>query len=455
MKKILFTFTLLIAFIPFVVNADTDLTIMPIDTNDWGDGTILKSGGKYLLIDVTSASETDLLDFLSDNNINEYDLYLSHYHSDHYGGDNQLTIDGSTSICLMEYLLRYQKVEGATHKISKLYLPDPNICNRYEEDDRTSANGNLCENAYLALFGAAYESGTEVVLLGTRSEEDVHSSFTFGNTTAKVLYIADEIDDLTGISLDKKNTIINNSSLVTMFTNGRTKFLSAGDIEEVTEKKIIDLGIDISADIFKLNHHGIQKGSEISNTLNFINKVKPKYSYLQFKIEGNPWGYDYSTIKQSIDNLSSFSNIYTNQVNGDIRFEIKNDVITPIVEKNSYTVTVNYKDKKDDKILDSRTYQFNGSIYSNELKYHLYDYEKEFAGYTADPNNSIQTSGVLKENVTYNLYYSKPEEDKAGQQSNSTKPAIKNPETSLLFGYELLIPLVLISGITYIVVRKK
>ena len=122
-----------------------------------------------------------------------------------------------------------------------------------------------------------------------------------------------------------------------MFTCDKTKFLTAGDIEQYTENIIFESNLDLTADILKLNHHGIQKGNEISNTENFIYSVNPKYAYFQFQFDSNPYNYDYSHVEQSIKNLSHFSNIYVTGVNDNIKFVIKDDVITPIVEKNKKT----------------------------------------------------------------------------------------------------------------------
>ena len=52
------------------VKAANDLTIMPIDLSEWGDSTLLQSGGEYLLIDAGYGKTTTILDFLINNNVN-------------------------------------------------------------------------------------------------------------------------------------------------------------------------------------------------------------------------------------------------------------------------------------------------------------------------------------------------------------------------------------------------
>ena len=389
LKKLLI-FILILVFKLNIVHAATDLTIMSINTSDWGDATLLQSSGEYLLIDVSYGESTQILDFLINKKVKKFDLYLSHYHGDHYGYNNKLKIDDK-SMDLMEYMLRNSKKGGYKdyiYEINTLYLPDSKICE--------VAKDSYCTKKYNSLTTAANEMGIKIVILNT------NSTFKFGNTTAKVLYLNTNESDF----VNETGSILNNCALVTKFTNGKTTFLTAGDIEQTTEKKLLKLGINISADIFKLNHHGLQYKKEISNTEEFLKKVNPKYSYVQFN-ENSQWNYKYNAIKTSIDNLSGYSNIYNTDINGNIKFVIKNDVITPVVDKNSYKITINYIDTDTNERLDSKTYEFAYAFYGNEIKYHLYDYRKEFNGYKLDTDiNVIEATGVLKENKVYNLYYS-------------------------------------------------
>ena len=64
----------------------------------------------------------------------------------------------------------------------------------------------------------------------------------------------------------------NNNSLVLYFTIENINFLFTGDIEEDIEKEFDNLNVDV----LKISHHG----SETSTSMNFLNKVKPKYSII-------------------------------------------------------------------------------------------------------------------------------------------------------------------------------
>lgn len=383
MRKYIYMFLLMCFISPYSVFADTNLTIMPIETSDWGDATLLESNGEYMLIDVAYGESTDILDFLDSNKVTKLDLYLSHYHSDHYGSRNELMVeDYSSTMSLMEYIIRSDKYDVGT-----LYLPDDLICK--------NKSLSWCNNLIKRLINASNEKNTEVVML------NVGSKFALGNTTAEVLYLNN--DETIASNVD---TLINNSSLVTMFTNGKTKFLTAGDIEKITENTILENEIDISADIFKLNHHGIQIGSEISNTKNFIDAVKPKYSYFQFNT--TEYSYGYNAVQQSIINLSQYSNIYANGINGNIKFVIKNDVITPIIEKNVRKITINYIDEESNEKLDTREYDFSYNLYDENVNYHLYDFEKNFQGYVVNDETLLfDTTGFLENDITYDITYNK------------------------------------------------
>lgn len=402
-KRVLFFLLMIIS--PSVAIAKTNLTIMPIETSNWGDSALLESNGEYLLMDVTYGAPTEssindpdsVLEFLIANNVKKFDLYLSHYHNDHYGSYNKLTTTGN-AMSLMKYILLNENegnYKGYKYDISTLYLPDPKIC--YDSD----LTG--CEIVYEGLKSAAESKGIEVIVLTTGSK------FSFGNTNAEVLHINTDAMIIDSDLVPDKDSLINNSSLVTMFTNGKTKFLSAGDIEQYTENYLVSLGIDVSADIYKLAHHGFQNlqgpGGSVSNIKKFIDRVNPKYTYFQYRTSSNC---TYDLIATSINNLSSYSNLYTTQLNGNLKLVIEDDEITPIVKKNGYTITLNYIDKENNEILKSRTLAFNNNLYGNNINYYLYDYDEYFNGYTiSNENEQIIQSGVLTENKIYNIYYTK------------------------------------------------
>lgn len=426
MKKHILFYILIFIF-PGVIFAKTNLTIMPIDTPNWGDATLLESNGEYLLIDVTQAAANEsssndndaVLDFLIANNVTKFDLYLSHYHYDHFGGYNKLTTTGN-AMGLMKYILLNENegnYKGYKYDVGTLYLPDPKIC----YDSELTA----CEKTYEKLKEVAELKGIDVVVLTTGSK------FSFGNTNAEVLHVNTDAMIIDSELVPDKDSLINNSSLVTMFTNGKTKFLSAGDIEQYTENYLVSLGIDVSADIYKASHHGFQNiqtpGGSVSNIKKFVDRVNPKYAYFQYRTSSTC---TYDLIATTINNLLGYSNLYTTQLNGNLRLVIEDDEITPIVQKNGYTITLNYIDKESNEILKTKTLSFNNNLYGNSINYYLYDYDKYFNGYTiSSENEQIVQSGVLTENKTYNVYYTKNNYTLTVKHIDENGEKIKEDET--------------------------
>jgi competence protein ComEC len=70
---------------------------------------------------------------------------------------------------------------------------------------------------------------------------------------------------------------LNNSSLVIKLIYGRTGFLLTGDIETEVEQELAESGVDLSADVLKVSHHG----SDASNSQEFLEKVKAKIAVIQ------------------------------------------------------------------------------------------------------------------------------------------------------------------------------
>lgn len=78
----------------------------------------------------------------------------------------------------------------------------------------------------------------------------------------------------------------NNSSVGIVLENGENRFLFTGDAEEEAERDIIDRGIDITADVYKVAHHG----SKTATSEQFLEKVDPAYAVISVG-EDNRYGH--------------------------------------------------------------------------------------------------------------------------------------------------------------------
>lgn len=88
------------------------------------------------------------------------------------------------------------------------------------------------------------------------------------------LKLGDMTIDVLSPSKSYDNT--NDSSLVVKITYGKTKFLFMGDASKSVENDLIEQGIDVSADVIKLGHHG----SKTSSGEKFLQRVNPNIAVI-------------------------------------------------------------------------------------------------------------------------------------------------------------------------------
>jgi len=105
---------------------------------------------------------------------------------------------------------------------------------------------------------------------------------------------------------------LNNSSIVAKLNCGENKFLLAGDIEEDIEEKLLKADIDLSAHVFKANHHG----SDVSNTEDFLNAVNPEIIVIPVGAD-NKFGHPNGRIMKRFENLQA--EIYRTDMDGTIK----------------------------------------------------------------------------------------------------------------------------------------
>lgn len=78
----------------------------------------------------------------------------------------------------------------------------------------------------------------------------------------------------------------NDYSIVVKVTFGNTSFLLTGDAEAVSESQMLSKGLDLSATVLKVGHHG----SKSSTGQSFLDKVNPKYAVICVG-KGNSYGH--------------------------------------------------------------------------------------------------------------------------------------------------------------------
>ena len=343
--------------------AQMKLEVIDYLDEGFGDGQMLSSGGSRLLIDTYSGGSWDALDnWLNDRKYMDFDIYISHYHGDHMGNVENILNDGK-------------------YKVNKLYLPDYGYMtgsNSYMQDYR-----NRCES----MMSTASAKGVEIVQLVR------DSIFTVGDVLAEVLWGAEYEND------NHDTDYINNNSLVTRFTCGNTRYLNAGDIEVATEFDMLEAGVDLSADICKLSHHG----GDTSNTYDFLEAVGAEFYYYNYCGDTpsvfspkDSWTY------WSVHDAQELGNVASVRYNGNITYGVYDDVVSQELERNYTRQTIYLYDPEDpDKLRGIVTQDFNKAAtkYIDDRAYGGYDYSTTFR------ENSYADDGWLIGNGDTQYYY--------------------------------------------------
>ncbi len=123
---------------------------------------------------------------------------------------------------------------------------------------------------------------------------------------------------------------LNDYSVGIKLTYGANSFLLAGDIQETSEKEMLENGIDLSADVLKLSHHG----SSTSNKNSFLDKVDPEYAVISVGT-GNKYEHPHSETMQAMKDRAV--NVYRTDEQGTIIFTSDGSAIT--VNAEPYIIT--------------------------------------------------------------------------------------------------------------------
>lgn len=201
-----------------------------------GDATLVTCDGHSMLIDAGDNTKgTAVQQYLQKQKVKRLDyLVLTHPDSDHIG--------------------------GAPVIVTKFNIDNVFMSN-YEKDNKTY------RNLIQALDNKRLKYTTPKV--GT--------TYQLGTAEITILAPNDKYDNP------------NDASIALMVQNGDNKFLFTGDAEEDAEKDMLDSGLELSADVYKVAHHG----SKTSTSEKFFEAVSPTYAVISCG-EGNSYGHPHS-----------------------------------------------------------------------------------------------------------------------------------------------------------------
>lgn len=244
--------------IEVVENIEGNIEVHFIDVGH-GDSMLIKQNNFSMLIDAGDRGYGDTVaSYIRDKGIDKLDyVILTHPHSDHIGGAKEVI---------------------AGFEVGKVIMPKVTHTTQvFESLLRTIQSKGL--KITTPIVGDVYELGS-----------------------AKFTILAPNKNSYSNL---------NNYSVVIKLEYGNNSFVLTGDAEKESENEIVNNGINISADVLKLGHHG----SSTSTNENFFKAVNPTYAVIQVG-EGNRYNHPDDSVTRKLEENNV--KIYRNDLNGNI-----------------------------------------------------------------------------------------------------------------------------------------
>jgi competence protein ComEC len=238
---------------------DGKLKVLFLDVGQGGSQLLISPSGKTMLIDAgNNDKEQTMLAYLKQYRIEKLDLVVgTHPDADHIGGLDKV-IDHTS--------------------VGSIYMP------------RISSNTKTFESLLESIKNKNLQVQTAKAGLVLDWDEAVK---------LEMVAPVGTYDDP------------NNMSAVIKVTYGNTTFLLTGDAEALSEKDMIKSGVDLSAMVIGVGHHG----SKSSTTLSFLKKVNPRYAIIQSGKDNN-YGHPDKTILSRLKKAGA--EVYRNDLQGTI-----------------------------------------------------------------------------------------------------------------------------------------
>lgn len=263
-----------------VVNVRKDVVEVHFIDVGQGDAILVEADDAAMLIDAGENNKGSLVvDYLKNHHITKLDYIIgTHPHSDHIGG--------------MDTVLK-------AFPVDKVILPSVSHTTKTFED----------------VLDAIEEKNLKITkpLVGT--------SYSLGSASFTILSPTSEpYQDM------------NNYSIVIKLTYGKNSFLFTGDAEKLVEKELLKSGLDLSADVLKLGHHG----SASSSSQDFLDAVNPSHAVICVG-KNNDYGHPHVETMQLMQDLNV--KLYRTDLQGTVVFT--SDGKTIAVNTSPYKITEN------------------------------------------------------------------------------------------------------------------
>ena len=220
---------------PIPENADFSVVFLDVGQ---ADASLVLCEGKSMLIDGGNVADSDIIyTVLEKRGISHLDYVVcTHAHEDHVGG-----LSAALHACT----------------VGTVYSP---VTDHDSECFRTFTR-------------TAAEQGAELTV------PEPGDSFRLGSARVDIL------------ACDPEAAETNNTSIVLKVVYGETSFLFTGDAEYEVEQTLLESGVDLSATVLKVGHHG----SDSSTTYRFLNEVMPQFAVISVAKE-NSYGHPTETV---------------------------------------------------------------------------------------------------------------------------------------------------------------
>lgn len=109
--------------------------------------------------------------------------------------------------------------------------------------------------------------------------------------------------------MDENN--LNDASIGVKLVNGNNRFIMCGDAQKSSEKEMLQSGIDLSAQVYKVSHHG----SNTATTDAFLKAISPEYAIIQCG-ENNSYGHPHKETLHKLEQMGVI--VLRNDKNGTI-----------------------------------------------------------------------------------------------------------------------------------------
>lgn len=120
---------------------------------------------------------------------------------------------------------------------------------------------------------------------------------------------------------------VNDTSIVMLIQYGQTKFLFTGDAERDAEQAIINSGVDMSATVLKVGHHG----SDTSTSYLFLRNAAPLYAVISVG-DGNSYGHPTEDVLSRLRDADV--TVFRTDLQGDISCTSDGTTVSFTVERN-------------------------------------------------------------------------------------------------------------------------